>query len=90
MILINKLQFIRGGLFKPRTSPYDFQGLERQGYELLKRVWDKYSLISASEILDPRDVEEAARYIDVFQIGSRNMQNTSLLKEIGKVAILFY
>jgi 3-deoxy-7-phosphoheptulonate synthase len=80
----NKLQFFRGGLFKPRTSPYDFQGLQEQGYALIKKICDKYSLISVSEILDTRDVEDAIQYIDVIQIGSRNMYNTSLLKEVGK------
>ena len=84
LITKNGLKFIRGGLFKPRTSPYSFQGLQRQGYGLLKRVCEKFSLLSISEILDPRDVEEAVQYIDVIQIGSRNMQNTSLLKEIGR------
>jgi len=84
VLVKNNLKIIRGGLFKPRTSPYAFQGLQQNGYKLLKDVCEKYSLINVSEILDTRDVEEAINYIDIIQIGSRNMHNTSLLKEVGK------
>ena len=80
----NNLRFMRGGAFKPRTSPYEFQGLGIEGLKLLKYVCKKYSLISVSEILDPRDVENSREYIDIIQIGSRNMNNTPLLKEVGK------
>ena len=80
----NKVRFMRGGAFKPRTSPYEFQGLGIDGLKLLKQVCDKYSLLSVSEILDPRDIENALEFIDVIQIGSRSMQNTALLKEVGK------
>jgi len=78
------IRILRGGAYKPRTSPYDFQGLGFYGLELMKKMADKYNLKVISEIMDPRDVEVAYNYIDIFQIGSRNMQNYSLLKEIGK------
>lgn len=83
---LNKLNitFIRGGAFKPRTSPKSFQGLGIEGLKILKNVGQLYELKVVSEIMDPRDIKEAYDYIDVFQIGSRNMQNYSLLKEIGK------
>lgn len=80
----NNLKFMRGGAFKPRTSPYEFQGLGIEGLKILKHVCKKYSLISVSEILDPRDVEKSQEYIDIIQVGSRNMNNTALLKEVGK------
>ena len=80
----NKVGFIRGGAYKPRTSPYDFQGLGLDGLKILDYVRKKYNLLTVSEILDPRDVETALNYIDVIQIGSRNMTNFSLLKEVGK------
>lgn len=80
----NNVKFMRGGAYKPRTSPYAFQGLGLEGLQLLKYVCQKYSLYSVSEVLDPRAVEESLQYIDIIQIGSRSMQNTTLLKEIGK------
>ncbi|MCL2717176.1 MAG: bifunctional 3-deoxy-7-phosphoheptulonate synthase/chorismate mutase [Lachnospiraceae bacterium] len=79
-----QIKFMRGGAYKPRTSPYDFQGLGIEGLKLLKDVCKKFSLLSVSEILDPRDIEKAIDYIDVIQIGSRSMPNTALLKEVGK------
>lgn len=83
---LNKLdiKLIRGGAFKPRTSPESFQGLGMDGLKILKDVSNTYGLKVISEIMDPRDIEESYDYIDIFQIGSRNMQNYSLLKEIGK------
>lgn len=78
------IKLIRGGIFKPRTSPKSFQGLGVEGLEIVKNIKSKYGLKIVSEIMDPRDIEEAMDYIDVFQIGSRNMQNFSLLKEVGK------
>ena len=80
----NNIKFMRGGAYKPRTSPHTFQGLGLEGLQLLKNVCEKYSLFSVSEILDPRVIEESLQYIDIIQIGSRSMQNTTLLKEIGK------
>lgn len=78
------IKIIRGGAFKPRTSPKSFQGLGIEGFRILKNVGKQYGLKVISELVDPRDIEEAYSYVDIFQIGSRNMQNYSLLKEIGK------
>lgn len=77
-------KFIRGGAFKPRTSPYDFQGLGVEGLKILKQIKDKYDLNVVSEIVNPNDFEVADEYLDVFQIGARNMQNFELLKEAGR------
>lgn len=78
------LKLLRGGAYKPRTSPYDFQGLGLEGLKILKRVADEYDLAVVSEIVSPNDVEEALDYIDVIQIGARNMQNFELLKTVGE------
>ncbi|WP_085523080.1 bifunctional 3-deoxy-7-phosphoheptulonate synthase/chorismate mutase [Tuberibacillus sp. Marseille-P3662] len=78
------LPFLRGGAFKPRTSPYDFQGLGLEGLKILKQVGDEYDLSIVSEIVSPKDIETAEDYLDVIQIGARNMQNFELLKEAGK------
>jgi 3-deoxy-7-phosphoheptulonate synthase len=74
---------LRGGAFKPRTSPYAFQGLGRQGLELLRGAADRHGLGVVTEVLDPRDVEMVAQYADMLQIGARNMQNFALLREAG-------
>ncbi|MDO8662570.1 MAG: 3-deoxy-7-phosphoheptulonate synthase [Candidatus Omnitrophota bacterium] len=74
---------LRGGAFKPRTSPYSFQGLGEEGLKILKAVGDEFNLVTVSEIMDTRDVELISRYVDVLQIGARNMQNFNLLKEVG-------
>lgn len=76
---------LRGGAFKPRTSPYAFQGLKEEGLEYLKEASEKTGLPVVSEIMDPRDVEMLYGYVDMFQVGSRNMQNFSLLRELGKI-----
>lgn len=78
------LTLIRGGAFKPRTSPYDFQGLGVDGLKILKRVADEYDLGVISEIVNPADMEMAAEYLDVIQIGARNMHNFELLKAAGQ------
>ncbi|MCG2712865.1 MAG: 3-deoxy-7-phosphoheptulonate synthase [Candidatus Omnitrophica bacterium] len=75
---------LRGGAFKPRTSPYSFQGLGVEGLKIMKQVCDEVGLLSISEVIDPRDVELMADYVDIMQVGARNMQNFNLLKEIGK------
>lgn len=80
----NNVHFIRGGAFKPRTSPYAFQGLGIEGLKILDYIRKKYGLFAVSEIMDPRDVELGVRYTDIIQIGARNMCNYSLLKEVGK------
>ncbi|MFH1339280.1 MAG: 3-deoxy-7-phosphoheptulonate synthase, partial [Candidatus Omnitrophota bacterium] len=74
---------LRGGAFKPRTSPYSFQGLGKEGLEYLKEVGDELGMVTVTEVMDPRDVELVAQYADVLQIGARNMQNFNLLKEVG-------
>ncbi len=79
------LKILRGGAFKPRTSPYDFQGLGLEGLKILKRVGEEYGLAVVSEIVNPADIETAVDYIDVIQIGARNMQNFELLKAAGSV-----
>ncbi len=75
---------LRGGAFKPRSSPYSFQGLGEQGLIYLKRAGRQVGLPIITEVMDPRDVDLVCAYADVLQIGSRNMQNFSLLKEVGK------
>ena len=77
-------KFIRGGAFKPRTSPYDFQGLGEEGLQMLREAGNKYDLNVVSEIVNPAHFELADQYVDVFQIGARNMQNFELLKEAGR------
>jgi len=74
---------LRGGAFKPRTSPYAFQGLGEEGLKYLKKAGDHLGLVTITEVMDPRDVGLVAEYADVLQIGARNMQNFSLLKEVG-------
>ncbi|MGE5606098.1 MAG: 3-deoxy-7-phosphoheptulonate synthase [Bacteroidota bacterium] len=75
---------LRGGAFKPRTSPYAFQGLEEEGLKILKNVSTEVGIPFVTEVVNPRDVDLVARYADMFQIGARNMQNFTLLKEVGK------
>lgn len=76
-------QFLRGGAFKPRTSPYDFQGMAEDGLKMLRTAADANGLKVVTEVLDQRNVMEVAEYADVLQIGARNMQNFQLLKEVG-------
>jgi 3-deoxy-7-phosphoheptulonate synthase len=76
---------LRGGCFKPRTSPYAFQGLGYEGLDLLEEAGRSYGLPVVTEVLHPSDVERVARQADILQIGARNMQNFSLLKEVGGV-----
>ncbi|MEI8348775.1 MAG: 3-deoxy-7-phosphoheptulonate synthase [Candidatus Omnitrophota bacterium] len=75
---------LRGGAFKPRTSPYTFQGLGEDGLKILKEISDEFDIPTVSEVMDTRDVELVARYCDMLQIGARNMQNFNLLKEVGQ------
>jgi len=81
------MKFLRGGAYKPRTSPYEFQGLGLEGLKLLREVATKYNLFTVSEVVDTRDVEKIADYVDIFQIGARNMHNFELLKEVGQGSI---
>ncbi len=75
---------LRGGAFKPRTSPYSFQGLGEEGLEILRRVGDELGLPVVTEVTDPRYVEMVDQYADMLQIGARNMQNFALLSEVGR------
>jgi len=76
---------LRGGAFKPRMSPYSFQGLEEEGLEILKKVKEETGLPVVSEVMDARYIEAVSACADILQVGSRNMQNYTLLKELGKV-----
>ena len=76
---------LRGGAFKPRSSPYSFQGLEEAGLRLLAEAREKTGLFVITEVITPTDVALVAEYADILQIGARNMQNFALLKEVGKV-----
>jgi 3-deoxy-7-phosphoheptulonate synthase len=78
---------LRGGAFKPRTSPYAFQGLEAQGLEYLADARKATGLSIVTEVVNPSDVEQVARVADVIQIGARNMQNFPLLKEVGRLRL---
>ncbi|MCX7845524.1 MAG: 3-deoxy-7-phosphoheptulonate synthase [Dictyoglomaceae bacterium] len=78
-------KILRGGVFKPRTSPYSFQGLGIEGLKLLYEIKEEYKIPVITEIMDPRDLEKALDYIDIVQIGARNMQNFTLLKEVGQI-----
>jgi len=79
-------KILRGGAFKPRTSPYSFQGLGRKGLEFLAYAKEKTGLYIITEVLEPKDVPLVAQYADILQIGARNMQNFALLEEVGKVS----
>lgn len=83
----NNVKLLRGGAYKPRTSPYDFQGLGEEGLKIISKIGKKYDLITVSEVVDSRDLDEMLKYIDVLQIGARNMQNFELLKEVGRLNI---
>jgi 3-deoxy-7-phosphoheptulonate synthase len=75
---------LRGGAFKPRTSPYTFQGLGEDGLKILRATGDRFSMPVVTEVMDPRQVELVERYTDIIQVGARNMQNFDLLKEVGR------
>lgn len=76
---------LRGGAFKPRTSPYSFQGMEEEGLKILAEARDEIGLPIVTEVMNPEDVDLIARYADVMQVGARNIQNFSLLKKLGGV-----
>lgn len=83
--LVNSgVKMLRGGAFKPRTSPYAFQGLGVVGLEILDEVKKKYGLVVVSEILDEAHLPDFEKYVDIYQVGARNMQNFSLLKALGE------
>ena len=76
---------LRGGAFKPRSSPYSFQGMGEEGLKLLRQAGDKFGLLVISEVMEISQIPVMLPYIDIFQVGARNMQNFNLLREIGKV-----
>ncbi|GAJ26480.1 2-keto-3-deoxy-D-arabino-heptulosonate-7-phosphate synthase [Liquorilactobacillus sucicola DSM 21376 = JCM 15457] len=80
-------KIVRGGAFKPRTSPYSFQGLGEEGLKYLREAADENEMDMITEVMDDEHVEMVAKYTDIFQIGARNMQNFSLLKTVGKTNI---
>jgi 3-deoxy-7-phosphoheptulonate synthase len=75
---------LRGGAFKPRTSPYSFQGLGEDGLKILKTTGERFGMPVVTEVMDPRQIDLVERYTDIFQVGARNMQNFDLLKEVGR------
>src|SRR5580704_14336560 len=77
-------KILRGGAFKPRTSPYDFQGMEEEGLRLLQKAKKATGLAIITEVMSDRDVDLIAQYADIMQVGARNMQNFVLLKALGK------
>jgi 3-deoxy-7-phosphoheptulonate synthase len=77
---------LRGGAFKPRTSPYSFQGLGEEGLRLIRRAADAHGLLVISEVMDRSQIGMMEAYVDIFQVGSRNMQNFSLLRDLGRCA----
>lgn len=78
---------LRGGAYKPRTSPYSFQGLEKEGFRLLREVADEMDLLVISEVTSELDLEEAVKHVDIVQVGARNSQNFRLLRAIGQAGI---
>jgi 3-deoxy-7-phosphoheptulonate synthase len=78
-------RILRAGAFKPRTSPYAFQGLGEKGLQLIRHAADKFKLFVVSEVMDPSQIEMMSNYVDMFQVGARNMQNYFLLRALGEV-----
>lgn len=76
---------LRGGAFKPRTSPYSFQGLGEEGLKLLREACDRFGLVAVSEVMAEKQIPLMLKYVDVLQVGARNMQNFDLLRELGKL-----
>jgi len=81
----SNVKIIRGGAFKPRTSPYAFQGLGVEGLKILRSVADNHGMAVTSEIMDVSQLDVFIKYVDIFQVGARNMQNFNLLKELGTI-----
>jgi len=79
------VNILRAALYKPRTSPYAFQGIGKEGLKIMQKVKDETGLLTETEVMDVRDVKETAEVVDVLRVGTRNMQNFDLLKEVGKV-----
>ena len=81
----SNVKILRGGAFKPRTSPYAFQGLGEEGLKILRSVADNHGMAVTSEIMDVSQLDLFMKYVDIFQVGARNMQNFNLLKELGTI-----
>lgn len=79
------VRVLRGGAYKPRTSPYSFQGLEEEGLKILKEAGERYGLLTCTEVVDSAHAEVVDAYADILQVGTRNMANFSLLKKLGAV-----
>lgn len=79
------VKILRGGAFKPRTSPYAFQGIGEEGLKIMRSVADKYGMAVATEIIDVSQIDMFMKYVDIFQVGARNMQNFNLLRELGTI-----
>jgi len=78
-------KILRAGAFKPRTSPYAFQGMGEPGLKLMREAADKFGLFTVSEVMDPSQVEMMGHYVDIYQVGARNMQNYHLLRALGEI-----
>ncbi len=78
-------KILRGGAFKPRSSPYSFQGLGEEGLKMMRKAADEFNLLIITEVMQISQIETVYKYADIFQVGARNMQNFSLIKELGKV-----
>jgi len=81
----SNVKILRGGAFKPRTSPYTFQGMGEEGLKIIKSVADNHHMAVTSEIMDISQIDMFMKYVDIFQVGARNMQNFNLLKALGKI-----
>lgn len=79
------VRILRGGAFKPRTSPYAFQGLGEEGLKILREVADKYDMLVTSEVMEVNQIPMFLKYVDILQVGARNMQNFNLLKSLGEI-----
>lgn len=84
MLFENKIMFLRTATYKPRTSPYSFQGLGREGFGIIKKIKEIYPLKVVAEIVNTRDLDLYIEYVDIIQIGARNMQNFEILKTLGQ------
>jgi 3-deoxy-7-phosphoheptulonate synthase len=78
-------RILRGGAFKPRTSPYSYQGMGVEGWKILREAADEFGLATVSEVMDASQIEDALPYVDLLQVGARNMQNFTFLKELGRI-----
>jgi 3-deoxy-7-phosphoheptulonate synthase len=81
----NGAKVLRGGAFKPRTSPYSFQGLGEEGLKYMRQAANRHDMLVVSEVMEPSQIPLFIRYVDILQIGARNMQNFNLLREVGRI-----